>query len=176
MTYYTYNPLMQALTAAPNYIRTAGGRIIVNPTAAQYAEFRKAYPRGEDAPQPEPPKGKVVFYAGYTLGEDSKWHRGWKLVDAPPPTVKAYDATMEAYLRAERSARGYTTREPDAYLESSNVRWAQDARDWVAHRDAVMSYALDVMNAVKAGLREPPTMEEFRAGFPKVVWTAEVCG
>ena len=77
---------------------------------------------------------------------------------------------MEAHLLAERTARGYTTREPDNYLESSNVRWAQDARDWVAHRDAVMSYALDVMNAVSGGA-EPPTLEAFMAGLPKVEWT-----
>ena len=37
--------------------------------------------------------------------------------------------------------------------------------------DAVMTYALDLMNAVSGGA-EPPTVEEFREGLPKMVWTA----
>lgn len=87
------------------------------------------------------------------------------------PTVADYDGAMESHLYEERVARGYTTREPDAYLTSSNPRWAQDARDWVAHRDAVMEYALGVMHAVEAGEREAPAMEEFRAGLPCIKWT-----
>ena len=74
-------------------------------------------------------------------------------------------------LYEERAARGYTTREPDAYLNSSVPRWAQDARDWVAHRDAVMAYALTLMNQVEDGERDAPTMAEFRAGLPAIQWT-----
>lgn len=91
----------------------------------------------------------------------------------PLPTVADFDFAMEEHLRTEREARGYTTREPDAYLESSNARWRQDAHDWVSHRDAVMSYALDLINAVESGERQPPTMAEFKAGLPAIVWTAE---
>lgn len=89
----------------------------------------------------------------------------------PSGPTAPYDKAMERHLRAEREARGYTTREPDAYRDSSNARWKQDAEDWVAHRDAVMSYALAVMNEVEAGTREPPTLEEFTAGLPRIVWT-----
>ena len=89
----------------------------------------------------------------------------------PPVTVRDYDNAMEAHLRTERTERGYTTREPDSYLNSSEPRWAQDARDWVAHRDAVMEYALGLMNAVKRGEREAPPMDEFQAGLPAVEWT-----
>ena len=91
--------------------------------------------------------------------------------DAPPPTLADFDAAMEDHLRAEREARGYTTREPDAYLNSSVPRWAQDARDWVAHRDAVMAYALALINAVDDGERDAPTMAEFCAGLPAIQWT-----
>jgi hypothetical protein len=78
---------------------------------------------------------------------------------------------MEEHLIRERSERGYTTREPDSYLTSSVPRWKQDAEDWVAHRDEVMEYALELINAVQSGEREPPTMEEFVAGLPRIVWT-----
>ena len=89
----------------------------------------------------------------------------------PPPTLADFDAAMEEHLRTEREARGYTTREPDAYINSSVPRWAQDARDWVAHRDGVMAYALALINAVESGQRQPPTMAEFKAGLPTITWT-----
>ena len=78
---------------------------------------------------------------------------------------------MEAHLQEERYARGYNTREPDVYLNSQVPRWSADANDWIAHRDAVMIYALDIMNAVEAGEKEPPTLEEFRSGLPQIVWS-----
>lgn len=67
------------------------------------------------------------------------------------PALADFDNAMESFLRQEREERGYTTREPDCYLTSQVARWAQDARDWVAHRDAVMEYALELINAVSAG-------------------------
>ena len=91
--------------------------------------------------------------------------------DERTPTLADFDAAMEQHLYEERAARGYTTREPDAYINSSVPRWAQDARDWVAHRDAVMAYALTLMNQVEDGERDAPTMAEFRAGLPTIEWT-----
>ena len=97
--------------------------------------------------------------------------RVYAAIQDPAPTLADYDAAMEAHLYEERAARGYTTREPDAYLNSSVPRWAQDARDWVAHRDAVMAYALTLMNQVEDGERDAPTLAEFRAGLPAIQWT-----
>ena len=88
----------------------------------------------------------------------------------PKPTVADYDAAMEKHLVAERCARGYTTREPDMYTDSEVPRWNADARDWKKHRDAVMLYALDVMNRVSAG-EPPPMLAEFTAGLPNIVWS-----
>ena len=85
MIYYRYNALTRILTAEPNYIVMANGATIVNPSAAQYATHRDAYPKGEDAPIPTPPEGKIVEYGGYELGEsDNLWHKQWVVVDAPP--------------------------------------------------------------------------------------------
>lgn len=90
--YYRYNELTRVLSAEPNYIRTEDGRTIVNPTAEQCAELRDAYPKGDDAPMPEPQEGKIVEYGGYALGEnDHLWHRQWVLVDAPPPPPRSFN-------------------------------------------------------------------------------------
>lgn len=120
---------------------------------------------------PSPPEGKVVSDTSYVYDPDyNAVVAVYTYSDPPLPTLDEYDAAMEDFLREEREARGYTTREPDSYLTSSVPRWSQDAKDWVEHRDEVMEYALDLINAVAAGLREPPTMAEFLANMPKIIW------
>ena len=86
--------------------------------------------------------------------------------------VKKYDDAIEEHLLAERSARGYTVREPSLYINSSNERWASDARDWVAHVDAVMAYGLEVQNQF-AETGEAPDLEEFKTEIPKIEWSIE---
>lgn len=90
-TYYRYNALTRVLTAEKNYIVTADGATIVNPSAEQYATLRDAYKKGADAPQPTPTEGKMVEYAGYELGEtDHLWHKQWMLVDVPPRPPRVF--------------------------------------------------------------------------------------
>lgn len=145
------------------------GRAILHPTARQAARFG-AYPLADNPPPDDAPEGKHYEHDGYET-TDGHIARTYALVDDQPPDLEDYDAAMEEHLRAEREARGYTTREPDAYLTSHVDRWAADARDWVTHRDFVMSYALNVLNAVQGGTMEPPTLEEFRNGLPRIEWS-----
>lgn len=171
--YYTYDLTTKRLSVAPKYA-TIDGAAIINPTREQYARMEPpAYPLGTSTP-PEPHDGKIAMPNGYELADtpDGKeWRQKWRYEDAPAPTLADFDAAMEEHLTTEREARGYTTREPDVYLNSQVPRWASDARDWVAHRDTVMLYALEIMNAVEAGTREPPTLDEFKAGLPHIEWS-----
>ncbi len=167
MQYYTYNQSTKRLTLAPDPAKI-NGELITHPTAAMYALI-DAYPLGT-FPAPTPPEGKAAVRDGYEL-ENGEWKAKWIFVDPPAPTLADFDAAMEEHLTDERFTRGYTTREPDVYLNSQVPRWASDARDWIAHRDEVMLYALEIMNAVEAGTREPPTLEEFKAGLPQIVWS-----
>ena len=85
-------------------------------------------------------------------------------------TIDDYDKAMELYLNKVRSARGYNTREPSDYISSGNERWKTDAQDWIAFRDEVMEYALDVQNKYIA--QQPvPSINDFIAGFPTITWT-----
>lgn len=100
---------------------------------------------------------------------------GAYLIEAvPQPEITAadYDNAMEEYLTETRIARGYTTREPDCYLNSTNARWKQDAADWIAFRDAVMEYGLAIMNEyAETGIA--PSLADFKAGLPVMEWSAE---
>ena len=152
---------------APTLVVLDGQTIAISPESPDAAEI---YARC--SPPYLPYRDEPPSYARPTGYEerDGIARRVYEVV-TPTPTVADYDASMEAHLYDERCARGYTTREPDAYLGSSVPRWAQDARDWVAHRDAVMGYALALINAVESGERTPPTMAEFRAGLPQITWS-----
>lgn len=173
-TYYTYDSTTKRLSAAPKYA-TIDGAAVINPTREQCARMTPpAYPIADPMPPaPTPPEGKSAVPDGYEPADTpngKEWRQKWRYEDAPPPTLADFDAAMEEHLRTEREARGYTTREPDAYSNSSVSRWKQDAEDWVAHRDAVMTYALTLMNEVEAGTRPVPTMDEFKAGLPVIEW------
>ena len=150
------------------------GRTYINPSAATYLWCSPPEKLVVEVMPTDPaPAGKQwVRGDGYDETETELVAR-WVVVDVPKPALANFDEAMEDFLVQERSERGYTTREPDAYLSSSNPRWAQDAQDWVAHRDEVMEYALALINAVQSGQREPPTMEEFISGLPTITWTYE---
>lgn len=174
-TCYIYDETTKRLTPAPKYA-TIDGAAVINPTREQCARMTPpAYPLVDPMPPaPEPPEGKIAVPDGYEdvdTPQGKEWRQKWRYEDAHAPTLADFDAAMEAHLTEERSERGYTTREPDVYLNSQVPRWASDARDWIAHRDAVMLYALEIMNAVEAGTREPPTMAEFKAGLPQIAWS-----
>lgn len=169
-TYYTYDATTKTLAAAPRVIVRDGSTIVLG-APEDFARYLGAYPCGAYALPPDVPDGKAAVADGFEL-INGKWRNAWRIEDAPLPSIAEYDGAMEAHLADERAARGYTTREPDVYINSQVPRWAQDARDWVAHRDAVMLYAVDVMNRVAAG--EPqPTLAEFKAGLPRIEWTIQ---
>lgn len=87
-----------------------------------------------------------------------------------PVTKDDYDKAMEEHLLNERIARGYTLREPSDYKDDPYERFAQDAKDWIAHRSMVMVYGLQVQNDYEEG-KEIPTLEEFKERLPKIEWT-----
>lgn len=168
---YNYGKLVNKVLVYAPAVLADVTRTIVNPTKEQYAEFGylpivTAYPT-------VPPVEGYHYEPDGWEERDGAIYRTFREVEDPKPGLPDFDAAMERHLLQERSDRGYTTREPDSYLTSSVPRWKQDAEDWVAHRDDVMNYALEIINEVKAGLREPPTLEEFIEGLPKIEWTIQ---
>lgn len=121
------------------------------------------------------PEGKSALPVSESVwnaaqGKMMKVENGKFIVSDPPPTMADYDKAVEDHLLAERTERGYTSREPSDYAGSSVSRWAQDAADWIAHRDAVMLYALEVMNRY-AETGEAPSLPDFRSSLPVITWT-----
>lgn len=125
----------------------------------------------KEIPTPNIEVADDVWSAAVKSGKKPTIKDGALILEDLQPTLAEYDATMEKYLTAVRVARGYTTREPDCYINSANPRWKQDAADWIAFRDAVMEYGLSVMNEYSA-TGKAPTLEDFKKGLPVIQWSA----
>ena len=135
---------------------------------AEEAASIDAYERANNPAEPR--EGYRAKSDGYEL-VDGKWATKWVYEPLSVEELTAlYDSAMEAHLDAEKAERGYTKREPTDYANSGVARFKHDAEDWSAHRDAVMLYGLEVQNKAKRG-EAVPTLEEFKDGLPKIVWT-----
>lgn len=107
---------------------------------------------------------------GYTQWTDEQIEEFYGTQQDKEMTKEDYDKAMEEHLLNERIARGYTLREPSDYKDDPYERFAQDAKDWIAHRSMVMVYGLQVQNDYEEG-KEIPTLEEFKERLPKIEWT-----
>ena len=123
------------------------------------------------------PKGKSYIEVSKndwisSQGKDKKVINGQFIYSDPLPTINDYNKALEDHLKEERIARGYTLREPSEYKGSTVERWAQDAEDWIVHRDEVMMYGLNIQNTYKE-TGNAPSLEEFKENLPKITWTIE---
>ena len=194
-TYYTLEN--GNLKKVGSVIKTSRGWVS-NPVDEDYAAMvdangkpNPAYPRSEESfAPPAVDEGYHAVPDGYELVEElgvgsdgvdsptpslthsltKKWVRKWK-VEPIQYTYDDYNRALEDYIHSVRVDRGYDEREPSPYYDNSIVpRWRADAADFNEFRDRCMLYGLPVLNKYKNN-EEVPTLAEFKAGFPKMVWT-----
>lgn len=167
-TYYTYNEETKQLTPAKRVLKRDGKMLILgNP--ADFAKYLNAYPRSEESmAMPKLEDGYRAVADGWKL-VDGEWYRVWT-AEPIVYTYDDYDNAMEDYIHQVAVDRGYTRREPSSYDNDPYPRFAQDAKDFKAFRSKVMLYALPILNEYLA-TGNAPTLAEFKAGFPKIVWT-----
>jgi hypothetical protein len=94
-----------------------------------------------------------------------------KLTALPEPDkiLAQYDKAMEDHIYSVRAARGYTTREPGVYINSTVPRWKADAEVWNAWLDAVMQYSLNILNTAKE-TGEVPALADYINNAPVIKW------
>ena len=56
-----------------------------------------------------------------------------------------------------------------SYVQSTNPIWAQEAQAFIAWRDSMYAYGIQIFSDIQNG-QPAPTQEEFIAGFPEIVW------
>jgi hypothetical protein len=93
----------------------------------------------------------------------------------PEPTqeeiIKGYEDAVQAYLDKTAQSRGYdNTYTCLSYLSSTDEIWRRESNAFNAWRDQVWRKCHEILNAVKAGLTEPPTVEELITRLPVIDW------
>lgn len=77
---------------------------------------------------------------------------------------------ISSKLNSVASEKSYeSTLSCASYASSSNLTWKAEADAFIAWRDDVWEYAYAALNAVNQG-GAIPTVEEFTAGIPAMVW------
>jgi hypothetical protein len=91
-----------------------------------------------------------------------------KAARAAAETTARYTAAIDAHVTAAARDRGYNSAESLAsYVASTNQAWAAEAKAFVAWRDAVWAYALEVLADVEAGTKALPDIEALLKDAPK---------
>ena len=92
----------------------------------------------------------------------------------PPTTeeiIEGFRRAIQSHVDATARSRNYDSGTSLAsYVASTNTEWAAEAQAFVAWRDAVWGYAYAELDKVTGGQREAPTVEDFIAELPEMVW------
>ena len=127
--------------------------------------------------------GEAVFVPdeGLTLLAHDEAGIGWAIVNGvpiappsppePPPTLADYQRAIEAHVDAVARARSYASAVSCAsYATSAHPVWGEEARAFVAWRDAVWVEAFDLMADVEGGQQPQPTIAQMIAALPAMQW------
>lgn len=83
-----------------------------------------------------------------------------------------YIAAIESLLKSTARSKGYDNEFTIiGYKDSANVTWATEAANFISWRDQVWTHALDIFAQVQNNQIPPPTIEEFVAGLPLILWS-----
>lgn len=85
--------------------------------------------------------------------------------------VKEYTELLELTVNNKAVEKSYKNGISCAsYVASTNPQWAAEAKAYVAWRDAVYSYAYEVLNRVTNGEIEAPSIQDFLESLPILEW------
>ena len=97
---------------------------------------------------------------------------------SPPPEqvlsaddqLNIYRQAIQEHLDRKSFERGYSgSISLVSYSNSTNETWKAEAESFIAWRDAVYAYALEVLNGVQQG-GQPPELNDFMSGMPAMAW------
>ncbi|SFO45135.1 hypothetical protein SAMN04488056_106118 [Cohaesibacter marisflavi] len=112
-------------------------------------------------------------FAGFLQNPDGTFSAPVK--ESPAPTQDDYEEAIQNLLeetaRSRRYKQGATAFA--TYVTSQDPEWAAEAQAFVKWRDTVWRYAYQQLDAVLAGEREQPTLEELLAELPVPNWPAQ---
>jgi hypothetical protein len=78
---------------------------------------------------------------------------------------------LQSIIDATAKAKSYENGISCAsYANSTNVQWAAEAQAFIAWRDSVWSYAINLLATLQGNEEPIPSIEDVIAGMPQITW------
>lgn len=85
--------------------------------------------------------------------------------------LDSYEGALQNYMDTKVQEKSYTDGISCAtYTASSNPTWKAEADQFILWRDACWAYAIDIYDQVENNQIPAPSVSEFLAGAPVLVW------
>ena len=123
-----------------------------------------------------PPGIKTSLLPAPPTDEPGKWmDNGVEWVEVLPPSLAdlqaMFTAAIQEYMDSFFRQRNYDgVLSAATYATSTNAKFAAEGQYAVEMRDAIWAKGYAIMDAVLAGEREIPSIEEVLAELPELVW------
>lgn len=86
-------------------------------------------------------------------------------------TLKSYESAVDELLKNTANERGYDSAYTClSYMNSINPTWKAEAEAFNSWRDSVWLKCHEILNAVNAGTRPAPSIEELLSELPQIDW------
>lgn len=139
--------------------------LILNNKVVQVAE--NDFPVAGDLTWMDAPEGCEF---GWVLNND--------VLEAPPEPpldpedmLKLYSMVVKDVLLAKATEKNYESEDSIVgYISSANQQWQNEAQQFIAWRDSVWEYAINIQQEVEAQNIPAPTLDDFKNGLPALNW------
>lgn len=101
------------------------------------------------------------------MAEAAQWDKSSKIKSAFDQILSYIDNLLNSTALSKQygSAVSIAT-----YATSTNPQWAAEAQAFIKWRDDVFVYSIDIQTKVIADQIPIPTLDEFTAGLPTIIW------
>lgn len=115
--------------------------------------------------------GKLVEMTKQDIAEYNAIQQEWK-DNALERNKRLYSQALQRHIDNTAQQKEFTSGVSCAsYANSIDQNWKQEALDFIRWRDQCWLYAIDVQSKVEAGTIDAPSLDQFIADAPELVWS-----
>lgn len=100
------------------------------------------------------------------MAEASQWERPFSMFEAFNVFLPYIDELLNEKAQSKQYGSAVSI---STYANSTNPQWKAEAETFIAWRDAVFAYAINIQTEVEQG-SPIPSLDEFKDGLPTIIW------
>lgn len=100
------------------------------------------------------------------MAEEPQWEQPYAIFTALNIFLPYIDHLLDTTAQSKQYGNAVSCA---SYVSSTNPQWAAEAAAFIAWRDAVFVYAINIQTEVQQGA-PIPSFEAFVAGIPQIAW------